>query len=187
MRAKSAFLTGVLALAVAAVSGPGFPETVQEVSPNAPKYVKSMKAGGVEVRYLDFKWDPEAFATLEKGGTHPAGRRSWVLARLLLQESALKWKGKWIPVGPSLLVLNPARGTAGPTFEVRAVDMREIFVNMNVVAEPPEGETYQSAPASFQEVSSVAPLLEVSLHERAGALDLSVHYGNREATITLDR
>ena len=37
---------------------------------------------GLDVRYLDFKFDEEAFATLEKGGSHPVGRRSWVLARL---------------------------------------------------------------------------------------------------------
>ena len=57
----------------------------QEAPPNAPKFVKSVKAPGVDVRYLDFRWDEEAFATLEKGGTHPAGQRSWVLARLLHQ------------------------------------------------------------------------------------------------------
>ena len=84
----------------------------QEAPPNAPKFVKSVKAPGVDVRFLDFRWDEEAFATLEKGGTHPAGQQSWVLARLLLQEVPLHWKGRTIPVGPSLLVLNPAKGRA---------------------------------------------------------------------------
>jgi hypothetical protein len=149
--------------------------------------VKSVQAPGVDVRYLDFRWDEEAFATLEKGGTHPAGQRSWVLARLLLQQEPLKWNGKTIPVGPSLLVLNPAKGGSGPTLELRKVDLRDVFVDMNVVAEPPEGETYQKAPATFKKADSTAARLDVALQEKAGSYDLTVHYGDRKATITLTR
>ena len=54
----------------------GSPVVGQEAPPNAPKFVKSVKAPGVDVRYLDFRWDAEPFATLQKGGTHPAGTRS---------------------------------------------------------------------------------------------------------------
>ena len=159
----------------------------QEAPPNAPKFVKSVKAPGVDVRYLDFRWDEEAFATLEKGGTHPAGQRSWVLARLLLQEVPLHWNGRTIPVGPSLLVLNPAKGSAGPSLELREVDMRDIFVNNNVIAEPPEGRTYQTAPADFKKVGSTVARLDVTLQDKPEALDLAVHYGDRVATITLTR
>jgi hypothetical protein len=160
----------------------------QEAPPNAPKFVKSVKASGVDVRYLDFRWDEAAFASLQKGDrAHPAAQRSWVLARLLLQDDPRKWNGKTIPVGPSLLVLNPARGGAPATLELRAVDMREIFVEMNVIAEPPEGETYQKAPAAFQKADKTAPLLDVALQERGRSLDVSVHYGDRKATITLER
>lgn len=63
----------------------------QEAPPNAPHVVKYLKAPGLEVRYLDFGWNPEAFAALEQGGDHPVGRRSWVLARLLLpRDSTLR-------------------------------------------------------------------------------------------------
>ena len=65
--------------------------------------------------------------------------------------------------------------------------MRDIFVDMNVVAEPPEGRTYQKAPAAFKKVASTAGLLEVTLQEKAHSLDLAVHYGDRVATITLTR
>ena len=154
---------------------------------NAPKWVKSVKAPGLELRFVDFKWDEAAFDALEKGGNHPAAGRSWVLARLTLPLDPLKWNGKAIPVGASLLILNPARAGAGPTLEIRSVDMREVFTKMNVIAEPPEGITYGTAPAVFGKVSAVAPRLEVTVQEKERALDIGVHYGDRAATVTLDR
>lgn len=154
--------------------------------PNAPKFVKSVKAPGLQVRYLDFKWDQAAYAALETGGDHPAARRSWVLARLMVQ-SPVKWNGKTIPVGSALLVLNPARGGAGPTLHLQYVDMREIFVDMNVIAEPPEGRIYGTVPANFTKVEAVAPLLDVSLEDKNATLELGVHYGDRKTGITLTR
>ena len=88
---------------VAAIAGTllvGSSLIAQEAPPNAPKYVKSVKAPGLEVRFLDFRWDEQAFTALEKGGPHPAAQRSWVLARLNLQLEPLKWNGKtfpWVP------------------------------------------------------------------------------------------
>jgi hypothetical protein len=176
-----------LLAAIAATVVLGVPVAGQEAPANAPKFVKYAKAPGLEVRYLDFRWDEAAFTALEKGGSHPAAQRSWVLARLLLQQEPLKWNGKTIPVGPAILVLNPRKGSVGPTLELRYIDMREVFVDMNVIAEPPDGETYQKAPAAFQTVAGIAPLLDVSVEEKGKAFDLSVHYGNRKATISLTR
>ena len=140
----------------------------QEVSPNAPHYVKSLQAPGLDVRYLDFKWDEAAFTTLQKGGSHPVGRRSWVLARLIATTDPFKCQGKVVPVGPALLILNPARSGAGPTLELRYIDMREVFVDMNVIAEPPPGETYWEAPAVFGKVGTKAGRLEMTLAEGEG-------------------
>ncbi len=178
-------VVAVVTIALAVL--PGSALLGQEAPPNAPKYVKSVKAPGLEVRYLDFRWDEQAFNALEKGGSHPAAQRSWVLARLMLQLEPLKWNGKLIPVGPALLVLNPARAGAGPTFEIRYIDMREVFVDMNVIAEPPPGETYQKLPAVFQKVGDTVPRLDVALQEKGNAFDLTVHYGDRKATVTLTR
>jgi hypothetical protein len=159
----------------------------QELPPNAPKFVKSVKEPGLNVRFLDFKWDEEAFTAMETGGAHRAAQRSWVIARLML-ERPFKWNGRTIPVGSSLLVLNPAKaGGAGATLELRKVDMREVFVDMNVIAEPPAGEIYGTTPAVFNKVESVAPLLAVTLKPSGDAIDLAVHYGNRQAAITLAR
>jgi hypothetical protein len=185
MKERLSIATLAFALAASLAS---LAEAVQPSAPNAPKFIKSIQApGGVDVRYVDFRWDPEAFATIEKGGSHPVGRRSWVLARILLQDAPLKWNGKTLPVGPFLLILHPSRGGAGPILEMRKVDLREVFVDPNVVAEPLEGETYQKAPANFHKVDAVAPRLELSLHDRPGALDLAVHYGDRETVVTLQR
>jgi hypothetical protein len=159
----------------------------QEAPPNAPKFIKFAKAPGVEVRYLDFRWDEEAFASLEKGGSHPASQRSWVLARLMLQTDPVKWKGRTIPVGPNILVLNPRKGDAPATLEFRYIDMREVFVDMNVIAEPPEGETYQKQPAKFESANSIAPRLVVAIEEKGKTYELLVHYGNRRTVLTLDR
>jgi hypothetical protein len=163
------------------------PTVAQEVGPNAPHYVKSVKVPGLDVRYLDFKWDEEAFNTLQKGGPHPVGRRSWVLARLLVTLDPFRCAGKIIPVGPALLILNPAQAGAGPTLELRYVDLREVFTNLNVVAEPPSGETYYQAPAALRQVDKKAGRLEVTLTEGKGSIDLITHYGDREARITLVR
>ena len=161
--------------------------TAAQEPPNRPHYVKSIKVPGLDVRFLDFKWDEEVFTTLEKGGPHPVGRRSWVLARLLATTNPFRCEGKAVPVGPSLLILNPAQAGVGPTLELRSIDMREVFVDMNVIAEPPPGRTYRKEPAVFQTVPVVAPRLEVSLAEKGQGYELRIHYGNRQAALTLTR
>jgi hypothetical protein len=133
--------------------------------PNAPKFVKFAKAPGLQINYVDFKWDEAAFQALQQGTTdHPAARRSWVLARLMVQ-TPVKWQGRTIGVGSALLVLNPARAGTGPTLHIQYVDMREVFVDMNVIAEPPEGRIYGTVPADFVKADTLAPRLVVSLNQ----------------------
>jgi hypothetical protein len=200
MKHFAAALTGVAVVVTLAR-----PTTAQEATPdplgprvfpsNAPHYVKSVDVPGLYVRYLDFKFDEEAFATLEKGGSHPVGRRPWVLARLQSRLAPFYCEGKTVPVGPSLLILHPAReGAAGPTLEVRYIDMREVFVDLNVIAEPPPGEAYCTLPAAFRKVETSVPRLEVTLAEgkaspeaKQGTIDVIAHFGDREARLTLVR
>jgi hypothetical protein len=159
----------------------------QEAPKNAPHFVKFLKAPGLEVRYLDFGWNPEAFATLEKGGDHPVGRRSWVLARLLIPGNPLRWEGRTIPVGTALLILNPRKSGKGPSFELRTIDMREVFSDLNVIAEPPPGETLGVAPAVFETAETTADRLVVALTDKTRTLELAVHYGDRRAKVILER
>jgi hypothetical protein len=164
----------------------GTAAAAQDLPANAPKFVKSVKAPGLDVRYLDFKWDADAFDAMENGGSHPAAQRSWVLVRLTLQTESLKWEdSRRIPVGPALVILNPRKGKTPATLEIRHVDMRDIFVDMNVIAEPPPDVTYRVAPAAFARVSRVAPRLEAGLEQDGNAYLLTLHYGDRLATIRL--
>lgn len=164
------------------------PALAQEAPKNAPHFVKYLKAPRLEVRYLDFGWNPEAFAALEKGGDHPVGRRSWALARFLLPWNVLRWEGKVLGVGTFLLILNPKKpDTEGPTFEVRRIDMRDVFPDLNVIAEPPEGETVGVVPAVFEKADSTADRLEVTLTDKTETIELTIHYGDRRAKVVLAR
>jgi hypothetical protein len=161
------------------------PALAQEAPPNAPHYVKSLQAPGLDVRYLDFRWDQDAFASLTKGGAHPVGRRSWAVARLLVTMDPFKCAGKLVPVGPALLILNPAEGNAGATLELRSIDMRDVFVDMNVIAEPPPGDTYYKVPAVFRKVTTTATRLNMTLAQSGSGLDLTLQYGDQQIGITL--
>ena len=169
---------------IAAVLALASPASAQK-SPNKPDFVKSVNAPGLGVRFLDFKWDEAGYDAMMNGGSHPAARRSWVIARLMLHTDPMKWNGKTIPVGTTLLVLNPKRGDTPATLEMQYVDMREVFVDMNVIAEPPPGESYGRVPAVFAEVPETLPRLAVTLEHAKTAYDISVQYGNRKTTVTL--
>jgi len=73
------------------------------------------------------------------------------------------------------------------TLEVRVIDMREVFKDANIIAEPPEGRTIHIEPADFQKVDTLAERLKISLSEGDGKMTLSIHYGNRLATMVFDR
>jgi hypothetical protein len=148
---------------------------------NAPTQITTVHLGDMRARYLDFKWDEEAFTTLEKGGA----KRSWAIARLF-PEKPIEWNGKRIS-GGNLLILHPATGTTPMTFEVRVIDMREVWVDPNVIAEPPDGRSVFTAPAQFEKVADVAERLTLALSESDGKVQLAIHYGNREAKLQFDR
>ena len=152
---------------------------------NAPTQITTINLGDVRVRYLDFKWDEEAFAAIEKGGDTPGAKRSWAIARLY-PDKPIVWNGRRIS-GGNLLILNPASGNTPMTFEVRVVDMRDVWVDANVVAEPPPGETIYTAAADFKTVTDVAERLKLALSDAEGKIQLAIHYGNRLATLEFNR
>jgi hypothetical protein len=65
--------------------------------------------------------------------------------------------------------------------------MRDVFTDMNVVAEPPPGKTVYKEPANFKTVDEVADRLTLDLKEADGTFTLSMHYGNRLAVIEATR
>ena len=168
----------VLAVVVLALTVPLVEAQKEE---NLPTELKIITAGDVKMRYLNFKWDEGAFEALEKGGGAPAATRSWAIARILTPKP-LELDGKPIS-GGSLLILNPARGDTPMSFEVRVIDMRDVFTDFNVVAEPPAGKTVYQAPADFKTVDAVAERLTLDLKEADGNYTISIHYGNRLAVL----
>ena len=152
---------------------------------NIPTEITTVTKYGVKVRYLDFKWDEEAFEALEKGGDTYGAQRSWAIARLYPTKPIIL-DGRQVLAG-NLLILNPAQGDKPMTLEVRVCDMREVFKDGNVIAEPPEGQTIHIEPADFKKVDVLAERLKVSLSEGDGTLKLSIHYGDRVATMEFER
>ena len=54
------------------------------------------------------------------------------------------------------------------------IDMREVFVDLNVIAEPPPGQTLYRQPADFEKVDTVAERLTLALSEGDGKIKLSI-------------
>ncbi len=152
---------------------------------NAPTFIMAVETADVRVRYLNFKWDEEAFEALETGGDMPAAKRSWAIARLYPSKPIMV-DGKRIS-GGNLLILNPAKGDTPMTFEVRVIDMREVWVDPNVIAEPPAGRTLYLEPAGFEKTDTVAERLTLALSEGDGTIELSIHYGDRLVGLEFER
>ena len=167
-----------LGLALAALA---VPAAAQD---NLPKFLKIEHAPDVELRYVDFGWSPEAFAALEKGGDHPAAKRSWMLALLRVQR-AVRFGGKPVLIGASLLVLNPKRGDTPFSIELRDIDMRDLYFENNVIGTPPKGHTVYVMPAHFETVAETKPRLEITAAPSGKDTLITVHYGNRKTTVTL--
>jgi hypothetical protein len=149
-----------------------------------PKFLKIVRVPDVELRYVDFGWNPEAFAALETGGDHPAARRSWMLALLRLQRG-MRFGGKPVLIGASLLVLNPRQGDKPFSIELRDIDMRDLLFENNVIGTPPKGQTIYVMPARFETVPEMKPRLEITASPSGNDTLITVHYGNRKTTITL--
>jgi hypothetical protein len=65
--------------------------------------------------------------------------------------------------------------------------MREVFTDLNVIAEPPPGETIGVIPAPFGKVATTADRLEVTLADKTETIELFVHYGDRQAKVVVAR
>jgi hypothetical protein len=161
----------------------GVPALAQQAE-NMPTQITTVHLGDMRVRYLNFKWSEEAFEALEKGADAP-GASAAGPARLF-PDKPIVWMGKRVS-GGNLLILNPASGNTPLSWEVRVIDMREVWVDTNVIAAPPEGKTLFSAPAQFEKVPDVAERLTVALSESEGGILLSIHYGNRLAKLLFTR
>jgi hypothetical protein len=150
-------------------------------------FMHSAKVPGVEIRWVDYHWQPVLFEAMEKGTRGvPEATRNWVVVRLILDARPLTIEGVKVPVGNYALALWPNLDGKGMAVELRRVDMREVYPNLNAMAPAPRGETIYKGPARFQ-AAPAASRFEAALTEANGKVDLSLHYGDRTLTLTFAR
>jgi hypothetical protein len=164
-----------------------FPTQIPK-EPAKDLFMHFLKAPGVEVRFVDYHWQPALFDAMEKGTTTvPEARRNWVIARVTLDQRPLRIHGKPMPVGTYALTWWPNLDGKGMAIEMRRVDMREVFPNLNAIAPAPRGETIYKGPAPFETVSPLAPRFDATLGEEGGTVTLTIRYGDRRLLLPLVR
>jgi hypothetical protein len=150
-------------------------------------FMHSARVPGVEVRWVDYHWQPAIFEAMEKGTRDiPEATRNWVVVRLILDDRPLTIEGVKVPVGNYALALWPNLDGKGMAVEIRRVDMRELYPNLNAMAPAPKGETIYKGPARF-EAGAPMSRFEAALAEGNGKVALSLHYGDRTLTLTFTR
>jgi hypothetical protein len=150
-------------------------------------FMHSAKVPGVEVRWVDYHWQSAIFEAMEKGTRAiPEATRNWVVVRLILDDRPLTIEGVKVPVGNYALALWPNLDGKGMAVEIRRVDMRELYPNLNAIAPAPKGETIYKGPARF-ETGAPMSRFEAALAEGNGKVALSLHYGDRTLTLTFTR
>jgi len=108
------------------------------------------KAPGVEVRFVDYHWQPALFEAMEKGTRAiPDATRNWVVARVMIETRPLTLGGVRMPVGSYALTLCPNLDGKGMAVEMRRMDIRDVFPNLNAIATAPAGQTHYKEPACF--------------------------------------
>ena len=148
----------------------------------------SAKAAGIEIRFVDYHWQPAIFEAMASGkGDVPAAKDNWVLARVVLAEQPFTLEGKRLRVGNYGLALWPNLDGKGMMIEVRRVDMRDVYPTLNAMAPLPRGETMYKGPARFETASPFAERLDVQLGEADGGVILTLRYGDRRLVLNFTR
>ncbi len=149
-------------------------------------FLRTVKAPGIEVRFVDYHWQPALFDAMEKGSAGlPEARRDWVLARVVVELHPVTFEGARLSVGSYALTLWPNLDGKGMAIELRRVDMREVFPNLNAMAPAPRGETMFKAPARFEAQAPLAPRLDMTATDEGGATTLTVRYGDKRLSLKI--
>jgi len=174
----------MLALAVLAAALPA--QVPKE--PAKDLFMHSARVPGVEIRFVDYHWQPAIFEAMERGTRNvPEATRNWVVVRVILDDRPLTLEGVKVAVGNYALALWPNLDGKGMAVELRQVDMRELYPNLNAMAPAPKGETVYKGPAKFESASTPAPRFDVTLTEGQGTVVLTIRYGDRLLPLTFKR
>ena len=151
-------------------------------------FLHSERAPGLEMRFVDYHWQPALFEAMEKGDPGvPEARRNWVIARVTIDQRPLRIHGQQMAVGTYALAWWPNLDGKGMAVEMRRVDMRDVLPNINAIAPAPRGETIYRGPARFETASPLADRLSVKVTEGEGTVVLTLRYGDRQLPLTLTR
>jgi len=147
-----------------------------------------LKAPDFEVCFVDYHWQPALFDAMEKGTKAvPEATRNWVIARIIVDGRPFRIHGKMMGVGTYALTLWPNLDGNGMGIEVRQVDMREVFPNVNALAPAPRGETIYKGKAPFEKIEPVASRFDATLAEAGGTVTLTIRYGDRRLPLAFVR
>jgi hypothetical protein len=172
-------------LTVAALFGLALQAQVPK-EPAKDLFLRSAKAPGVEIRFVDYHWQPALFEAMASGkGDVPEAKRNWVVVRMILDMRPMTLEGKRLPVGNFGIALWPNLDGNGMQVEVRQVDMRDVFPNLNAMGPVPRGETMYKGPVRFETESPVAERLDTKLTEEGGGIVITVRYGDRRFSLKL--
>jgi hypothetical protein len=147
-------------------------------------FMHSAQAPGMELRVVDYHWQPAFFEAMEKGsGAIPEAKRNWVIARVILNSRPMTFVTARLPVGNYGLVLWPNLEGKGMAIEMRRIDMREVYPDVNAIAPAPPGETMYKGPAKFETTSPLAPRFDGTLEAGEGTVTLTIRYGDRRLVL----
>jgi hypothetical protein len=156
-------------------------------APAADLAVKSAGVQGLEVRFINYHWQPGVMALMAKSPAEVKGlRRDWVMARLIVEPKPLKFGDTVLGTGSYAVSLFPNEGE-GMVLELRKIDMREIYPRMNAFAPTPQGTPKYRGPAKFEPLEPRADRLFVTVTEEAGTIALDINYGDRRLPLKLTR
>ena len=137
---------------------------------------------------MDYHWQPAFFEAMEKGsGAIPEATRNWVIARVILNSRPMTFGTARLPVGNYGLVLWPNLDGKGMAIEMRRIDMREVYPDVNAIAPAPPGETLYKGPAKFETTSPLAPRFDATLDPGEGTVTLTIRYGDRRLVLPFVR
>ncbi|HXY38306.1 MAG TPA: hypothetical protein VEQ10_01470 [Vicinamibacteria bacterium] len=177
----SVSLPVLVALLAAAQAPAGIPKRAAK-----DLFMHSARVPNVEVRFVDYHWHPALFEAMQKGSPDvPEARRDWVVARVIIEQRPMTLEGKRLPVGNYALTLWPNLDGKGMAYELRQVDMREVYPDLNAMAPCPRGETQYKGPAVFAPSSPPSERLRVTTTEAQGAVQLTISYGDKQLPVKL--
>ncbi len=147
-------------------------------------FMHSTRVPNVEVRFVDYHWHPALFEAMLKGSRDlPLAQRDWVVARVIIEQRPMTLEGKRLPVGNYALTLWPNLDGKGMAYELRQVDMREVYPDLNAMAPAPRGETQFKGPARFVPSTPPTERLKVTTTEEKGAVMLVIAYGDKQLPV----